>query len=205
MQDAAQASTAVPELEAEVAFEVPVLLDQLELLDRQVASAEAHLAGLLDGDLARRLQTIPGVGPASVAAFVAEIGDIRRFTDFDQLLAFAGMHPREASSGRKGASPETSWHMAKTGNPHLRAAAYHVALAGIVHNPLIRAHYLRKREAGKSPMNVLGHCMRKFSCRSARSADAGRRVAPGRMRDQIRDQTARPRSRRDPIRAQNRA
>jgi transposase len=161
LQVAARASTAVPELEAEVAFEVPVLLDQLELLDRQVASAEAHLAGLLDGELARRLQTIPGVGPASAAAFIAEIGDIERFTDFDQLLAFAGMHPREASSGRKGASPETSWHMAKTGNPHLRAAAYHVALVGIVHNPLIRAHYLRKREAGKSPMNALGHCMRK--------------------------------------------
>lgn len=161
LQAAAQHTTAPPELEAEVAFEVPVLLDQLELLDRQMAVAEAHLAGLLDGALARRLQTIPGVGPASAAAFLAEIGDIGRFEDFDQLLAFAGMHPREASSGRKGASPETSWQMAKTGNPHLRAAAYHVALAGIVHNPLIRAHYLRKREAGKSPMNALGHCMRK--------------------------------------------
>ncbi|MGI8998345.1 MAG: IS110 family transposase [Candidatus Limnocylindria bacterium] len=161
LQVAARETVAVPELEAEVAFEVPVLLDQLELLDRQVATAEAHLAGLLDGELARRLQTIPGVGPASAATFIAEIGDIGRFTDFDQLLAFAGMHPREASSGRKGASPETSWQMAKTGNPHLRAAAYHVALAGMVHNPLIRAHYLRKREAGKSPMNALGHCMRK--------------------------------------------
>lgn len=98
---------------------------------------------------------------ARTTAAMAEIGDIDRFADFDQLLAFAGMHPREASSGRKGASPETNWHMAKTGNPHLCAAAYHVALAGMVHNPLIRDHYLRKRQAGKSPMNALGHCMRK--------------------------------------------
>jgi transposase len=29
------------------------------------------------------------------------------------------------------------------------------------HNPVIAAQYARKRAAGKSPMNALGHCMRK--------------------------------------------
>jgi hypothetical protein len=29
------------------------------------------------------------------------------------------------------------------------------------HNPVIAAQYVRKRAAGKSPMNALGHCMRK--------------------------------------------
>jgi transposase len=92
---------------------------------------------------------------------MAEIGDIGRFGDFDQLLAFAGVHPAERSSGRKGANPETAWHMSKAGNSHLRAAAYRMAVVGIQHNPVIRAHYLRKRAAGKSKMNALGHCMRK--------------------------------------------
>jgi hypothetical protein len=32
---------------------------------------------------------------------------------------------------------------------------------GIQHNPVIAAHYARKRAAGKSKMNALGHCMRK--------------------------------------------
>ena len=158
---AALASIAVPELEAEVAFEVDLLLDQYDLLEVQIEAADRRVAGLLDGELARRLQTIPGVGPSITATLIAEIGDIGRFTDFDQLLAYAGVHPAERSSGTKGARPGTSWHMSKAGNSHLRAAAYRMAVVGIQHNPVIAAHYARKRAAGKSKMNALGHCMRK--------------------------------------------
>lgn len=161
LQAAAADSIAVPELDAEVAFEVGLLLDQYDLLERQIGDADRRVAGLLDGELARRLQTIPGIGPSIAATLLAEIGDIERFTDFDQLLAFAGVHPAERSSGRKGASPETAWHMSKAGNSHLRAAAYRLAVVGVQHNPVIAAHYARKRAAGKTKMNALGHCMRK--------------------------------------------
>jgi cobalamin biosynthesis protein CobT len=81
--------------------------------------------------------------------------------DVDQLLAYAGVPPQERSSGKKGANPETSWVMAKTGNAFLREAAYRMAVVGIQHNPVIRAHYARKRAAGKSRMNAVGHCMNK--------------------------------------------
>ena len=161
LQTAAADSIAVPELDAEVAFEVGLLLDQYDLLEHQIADADRRVAGLLDGETARRLQTIPGVGPSTAATLISEIGDIGRFDDFDQLLAYAGVHPAERSSGRKGASPETAWHMSKAGNSHLRAAAYRMAVVGIRHNPVIAAHYARKRAAGKSKMNALGHCMRK--------------------------------------------
>ncbi len=46
-------------------------------------------------------------------------------------------------------------------NTHLRAAAYRIALVGTQHNPVIAADYARKRAAGKSKMNAIGHCMRK--------------------------------------------
>ena len=161
LQAAAADSIAVPELDAEVAFEVGLLLDQYDLLERQIEEADRRVATLLDGETARRLQTIPGVGPSIVATLLAEIGDIERFTDFDQLLAYAGVHPAERSSGNKGSNPETSWHMSKAGNSHLRAAAYRMAVVGVQHNPVIAAHYARKRAAGKSKMNALGHCMRK--------------------------------------------
>jgi transposase len=161
LHELASDSIAVPELEAEVAFEVGLLLERFDLLERQIEAADAHVASLLYGELARRLQTIPGVGPATCAALIAEIGDIDRFETFDQLLAYAGVHPAERSSGHKGANPETSWHMSKAGNAHLRAAAYRIAVVGVQHNPVIAAVYRRKREAGKSKMNALGHCMRK--------------------------------------------
>ena len=102
LQAAAADSIAVPELDAEVAFEVALLLDQYDLLERQIEAADRRVAGLLDGETARRLQTIPGVGPAIVATLLAEIGDIERFDDFDQLLAYAGVHPAERSSGSQG-------------------------------------------------------------------------------------------------------
>lgn len=157
----ARTTVAAPELERQVAFEMELLIEQHETLERQIERAEAHLATLVDSDVVRRLRTIPGVGAATAAALVAEIGDIFRFDDFDQLVAFAGVHAAERSSGKKGADPETSWHMAKTGDAYLRAALYRMALVGTVHNPVIRAHYLRKRAQGKSKMNALGHCMKK--------------------------------------------
>jgi transposase len=161
LKEAARDSIAVAELDDEVAFEIGLLLDQYDLYEAQIERAEAHLASLLDGELARRLQTIPGVGPATCSVLIAEIGDITRFDDVDQLTAYAGVHPAERSSGKKGADPDTSWHMSKAGNAHLRAAAYRMAVVGITHNPVIKAHYERKRAAGKSKMNALGHCMSK--------------------------------------------
>ena len=162
LQATAADSIAVPELDAEVAFEVGLLLDQYDLLEAQIEAADRHVASLLDSELARRLQTIPGSsGPRSRPPSSARSSDIGRFDDFDQLLAYAGVHPAERSSGKKGSSPETAWHMSKAGNSHLRAAAYRMAVVGVRHNPVIAAHYARKRAVGKSKMNALGHCMRK--------------------------------------------
>jgi hypothetical protein len=191
LKAAAAESIAVPELDDEMAFEVGMLLDRCDLLEQQIGSAETHVAGLLDGELARRLQTIPGVGPAITAVLIAEIGDIWRFDDFDQLLAYAGVHPAERSSGRKGANPETSWHMSKAGNAHLRAAAYRLAVVGVTHSPVIRAHYERKRTVGKSKMNALGHrsrCVARYVC-SRLGADEAEAigVVPHRPGDRLGD------------------
>jgi transposase len=161
LKQLAQTTVAAPELAPQVGFEMHLLVEQHDLLERQIATADARVASLLDGEVAQRLLSIPGVGPSTAATLMAEIGDIWRFTDVDQLLAYAGVHPKEQSSGQKGANPETSWTMAKTGNAYLRAAAYRMAVVGVQHNPIIRAHYARKRAAGKSAMNALGHCMSK--------------------------------------------
>lgn len=156
-----QRTIAVAELEDQLAFEMRLLIEQHDSLERQIELAEARVAAMLDGEVARRLRTIPGCGPAVAAALIAEIGDIGRFASFDKLVAFAGVHAAERSSGQKGADPETSWRMAKTGSAHLRTALYRMAVVGLQHNEVIRRHYARKRAAGKSKMNALGHCMKK--------------------------------------------
>ena len=160
IHDLATDTIAAPELERQIAFQMRLLIAQYDLLSAQIAEAEAHLATLLDGELVRRLRTIPGVGPAICATLIAEIGDIRRFERFDQLVAYVGVHPAEKSSGETG-GPETSWRMSKAGNAYLRTALYQLAIVGIQHNPIIRTHYARKRAQGKSKMNAVGHCMKK--------------------------------------------
>jgi transposase len=161
IQSLARETIAPPEMDVQMAFEVGLLIEQYDLLTKQIETAERRVAQLLDLELAQRLQTIPGVGAATAATLIAEIGDIRRFTDFDQLAAYAGTHPKEQSSGKHGARQETSWRMAKTGNSYLRSALYRMAVVGIRHNPIVTQHYLRKREQGKAPMNAIGHCMAK--------------------------------------------
>lgn len=161
IQELAGETIAPPELDEQMAFEVQLIIEQYDLLGKQVEVAESRVADLLDSELASRLQTIPGVGPAITATLIAEIGDIWRFDDFDQLAAYAGTHPKEQSSGRHGASPETSWRMAKTGkrlpslSPLPNGRGWHPA------HPIIKEHYRRKRKQGKAPMNAIGHCMSK--------------------------------------------
>jgi transposase len=157
----AQDSIAAPELARQIGFQMRLLIAQHDLLESQITQAEAQLATLLDGELVRRLRTIPGAGPAIVATLIAEIGDIARFSEFDKLVAYIGVHPAERSSGEKGRDPETSWRMSKAGNAYLRTALYRMAVVGIQHNPVIKAHYARKRAQGKSKMNAVGHCMKK--------------------------------------------
>jgi len=60
--------------------------------------------------------------------------------------------------------------MSKAGNSHLRAAACRMSVGGLQHNPVIAAHEARKRVAGKTKMNALGHCMRKPQHRLGRLA-----------------------------------
>lgn len=161
IQELAKETIAPTELDEQVAFEVQLLIAQYDLLSQQIETAERRVAELLDSELALRLQSIPGVGAATAATLIAEIGDIWRFDDFDQLAAYAGTHPKEQSSGEHGKNPETSWRMAKTGNSHLRSALYRMTVVGIRHNPILKEHYRRKREQGKAPMNAIGHWMAK--------------------------------------------
>ncbi len=134
---------AVPELASEVAFEVDLLLDQFDLLERQIEAAEAHVASLLDGELARRLQTIPGVGPATCAVLIAEIGDIGalRYLRAAARLCRSSIRPSAARVARA-RTPRRAWRMSRAGNANLRARRLPDGRrSGGQHNPVIAAHY----------------------------------------------------------------
>lgn len=91
-----------------------------------------------------KLLAIKGVGLSAVIGFVAEVGDIGRFTDSKQIHKLAGLEIVKKSSGKKKGQPRIS----KRGRRKLRRTMYESARALINWNPAFQDVFLyyRNRE-----------------------------------------------------------
>jgi transposase len=77
-----------------------VLEAQARVARLEAALAEAvDLRGVLP--LVRNLQVLRGIRLVSAATLVAEVGDLTRFDNPKQLMAYVGLVPSEHSSGAK--------------------------------------------------------------------------------------------------------
>src|SRR5262249_10235210 len=83
------------------------LLETLTSVNDQVKAMDNRLKRMADEDgTARRLMTVPGVGPVIALAFVATVDHVPRFRNAHQLESYLGLVPREWSSSevqRRGA------------------------------------------------------------------------------------------------------
>ena len=88
------------ELPADERLTVDACLRQVDFLCAEIAELERLASADLIGDEdARRLLTIPGVGPQATLALLAVIGDVSRFGSTRQLVAYLGLDPRVRQSG----------------------------------------------------------------------------------------------------------
>jgi len=145
----------------------------LAVLEAQIASVEAQIRDHIDShpDLKEQselLTSIPGIGEATAAALLAELGEApaERFGSAHQATAFCGLVPRLPTSGP---SVRGRSVLCKMGGGRLRKALYFPALSALRFNPAIRAMAERLRAAGKSGyprctwvMAVVGAAMRKL-------------------------------------------
>ena len=95
-----------------------------------------------------KLLTIKGVGPITVAGFLAEVGDIGRFDSPKQIQKLAGLELKENSSGKhKGRSS-----ISKRGRKNLRKILFQAVLPLIRSNDEFREvyHYYTTRQ--KNPL-----------------------------------------------------
>jgi len=118
------------------------LRDVVGLFDREVAMVEGHIARALKGHRGyRAIQVIPGVGPILGAIFVAEIGDISRFSSPKQLCSWAGLTPKHHESDT------TVWRgkMTKQGSVLVRWAAIE-AVSKLRGGPKLQADFHRIAE-----------------------------------------------------------
>jgi len=78
------------------------LYNELVHLDERITSLDKQIEQLAkNDDRARRLMSIPGIGPMEATALVAAVGDIIAFKNGRELAAWLGLVPRQSSSGGK--------------------------------------------------------------------------------------------------------
>jgi hypothetical protein len=84
-----------------------------------------------------KLLAIKGVGSVTIAGFIAEVGDIRRFKSPKQIQKYAGLELVENSSGKhKGRS-----RISKRGRRKLRKILYQVMIPLLARNKEFRTIY----------------------------------------------------------------
>ena len=125
-------------------------IKQLEFLQLQLDEFNEIIESFVDeyhNDDMELLTSISGTGKASAASFLIELGDINNFATHKQLTAFIGTDPTIYQSGT---SVNVRGSISKRGNSHLRRSIWHMARAGTVWNPILKAYYDKKRSEGKT-------------------------------------------------------
>lgn len=104
----------IPEVAQEV---IGNLFHQLLALERRVRWYTAKISTHARQDIrAKRLLTIPGIGPITASAVVATVGDARQFNNGRELSAWLGLTPLNRSSGGK----ERLGSISKMGDKYIR-------------------------------------------------------------------------------------
>lgn len=111
------ADGAIPDLPAEAGRIVLMLSQQMLGTHAQLREIDRALAYLQrSDDMARRLATIPGIGPVGATALAASITDPAQFRSGRQFAAWLGLTPLLNSSGGK----ERLGRITKMGDKYLR-------------------------------------------------------------------------------------
>ncbi len=107
---------------------VLALGEQLEALETQILSLDRRISEWHRSDeLSRRLDDIPGVGPALATALVGSVADPKAFRSARDFSAWIGLTPKQNSSGGK----ERLGSITKQGDRYLRSLFRVGALAVI--------------------------------------------------------------------------
>lgn len=122
----------------ELAKEALGTRERLLELDAEITQAiDDHPDGAL-------IRSLPGMGVALTAEFLAEAGGLHRFPTADALASAAGLAPVLQQSGKM-----RFLRRSHAGNKALKRVFYQSAFCAIKHDPLSQAFYRRKRSEGK--------------------------------------------------------
>ncbi|ERM90682.1 transposase IS110, partial [Caldanaerobacter subterraneus subsp. yonseiensis KB-1] len=144
--EAAKKSIGVKEGIKGAQIRLNIYLDELEFLKTQLETIEKAMEELLKKiDIAEYLLSIPGIGVITVAGFLAEVGDIGKYTHYKQIQKLGGLNITDNQSGKHRGKTKIS----KRGRPELRNLLYKASLTLVAKNKEFKAlynYFLRRRE-----------------------------------------------------------
>ena len=127
-------------------------------LDDEISEIEAAIKQIVDS-LGTTVLTIPGIGYATAASILAEVGDFSNFETPDKILAFAGMSPSTYQSGQL---TNCYAHMEKRGSKYLRFALYNATKYVCIYDSNFAAYLTKKRSEGKHYNVAISHAAKKL-------------------------------------------
>ena len=151
--------------------------EQARDLRARIRKLEARIAPLAEqADPDGIIASAPGVGPTWRAVIGARLGDATRFHNLAAVRSYAGLVPKENSSG-------TSVHqhgLTKAGDPLLRETLFHAADTARRQDPQLAATYKRLMETGSHHNSALCHLAARLLTRIAACLRTGQ---PYQLRD----------------------
>ena len=105
------------------------------------------------------LLSICGIGKRTAALLLGELGDLSRFANVRDVVAYVGLAPHLHRSGTSVHGPSP---LSKHGHASIRQALYFPTMSALRHNPAIRTLYHRLLAHGKPKMVALVAAMRKL-------------------------------------------
>lgn len=143
--NAAAESVGVDYGEEAARFKMRLLIEELELINRQLEEIEKRMEeALAKTGLGEYLLSIKGIGVVSLSMCLGETGDPLRFEDARQMAKLAGYNLIKDSSGKS----KSGTCISKRGRKNLRCVLYQMAMVMVATNPEMKElyRYLTTRE-----------------------------------------------------------
>lgn len=140
-------------LEIHDSFTGPLKLLAYEMreIEKKMSEYAPHTQSLL--------RSIPGVGKVTAGALVAQIGDIKRFSSPEKLVAYIGLDSRVHQSGT---SINGKGYISKRGSRYLRHVLFNAAFIAKRRNPDLKKYMEKKLSEGKHYFSALCAVERKL-------------------------------------------
>jgi len=150
--EAAKESIGVDYGEFSANLKIRQLMEELDLISKQLGEVEIEMQKALEKTgLSEYLLSIKGIGVASLAMCLGEIGDPLRFDDARQISKLAGYNLVEDSSGKN----RSGTCISKRGRKNLRCVLYQMALTTVAVNPEIKQFYGYLKTRKNNPLKKM--------------------------------------------------